>query len=98
MDAGKKFIQNIVVLTAIRCTVEDPDGCPGDFIQNCFTHCFRQGDDLRGYIENEVETAIKEHIQRDAHEHRVTTTRAGIQNLLNPEGEVNVLEQIIYDH
>lgn len=98
MDAGKKSIYNIDVPTAMRRTAEEWDGCPRDLIQNGFTHWFYQGDALGGDIGKEVATKKIEHMQRDAHEHGVTTRRADLQHFLSPEEEDSVLEQIHYDH
>lgn len=45
-----------------------------------------------------MDTATIKHLHRVPHEHGALNTRASMQNLLNPEEEDNVLEQINYDH
>lgn len=97
IDAGKKSIYNIDILTAMRWTVEEWGRCPGDVIHNCFNHCFRKAGELGRDIEKEVEVETMENMQRDAYEHGGTVTQAGLQNFLNPEEEDNVLEQVNYD-
>lgn len=96
IDMGRKSIYNVDVLTAMRWVSEEWDMCPSEVIENCFNHCLK----LTAQIEEEKREGsskmVIEDMERDATEHGVTFTRLGLENLLCPEEEDDVVEVVSF--
>lgn len=97
IDAGKKSIYNVDVLTAFRWTTEEWNFCPASVIHNCFTNCLHQKEGFGTDMEQRAGNEALESMSRDAQENSVTVTKAGLQNLLNLESENNILEEVNFE-
>ena len=97
IDAGRKSIYHVDILTAMRWTVEEWESCPATVIKNCFSHCFKQDCQAIEELEAELQAKTLQNMERDAKEHGIAYTKTGIQNLLNPGDEDNVVEDLNYD-
>lgn len=77
----------------MRWTKEEREACPSTVIKNCFQYCMKQevnnGEEGRGVDQR---TTV-ERMERNATEHDVKFIRVGIENLLNPFGEDDVIEE-----
>lgn len=92
LDVGKKPIYNVDILTAFRWTYEAWNSCPADSIRNCFNHRLKQTGSTNIDTEAGVNAEALQAMERDATEQGVTFTKAGIDNLLKPADEKEVVE------
>lgn len=93
IDMGRKSIYNVDILTAIRWTGEEWENCPPRVIRNCFLHCFKKQDICEKERGDDREDVLNR-MESDAEEHNVAYTRAGLENLLHPDGEDDIEENV----
>ena len=91
IDMGRKSIYNVDVLTAMRWVTEEWDTCPSDVIENCFNHCLKATAQIGEEEREGGSEMVIEDMERDATEHGVTFSRVGLENLLCPEEEDDVV-------
>lgn len=82
----------------MRWTVSEWNECPEETIKNCFLHCFKREPVSAVEVdESGGADEIRAEMERNATEHGVTFTRAGIDALLNPEEEDDVVESFSFE-
>lgn len=94
IDMGRKCIYNVDVLCALRWAEEEWKACPAQVIKNCFDHCLKQGVSLNEEERGNCGSSTAESMERDAKEHGAKFTRVGLENLLNPAEEDDVIEEL----
>ena len=94
IDMGKKSIYNVDILTAMRWTKEEWESCPSSVIKNCFLHCLKQGENFTAEERGDIHRETADNMMRDATEHGVGFSRIGLENLLNPPKEDEVMEEV----
>lgn len=94
IDMGKKSIYNVDILTAMRWTKEEWESCPSSVIKNCFLHCLKQGENFTAEERGDIYGETVDKMVRDATEHGVGFTRIGLEYLLNPPEEDEVMEEV----
>ena len=93
IEARRKSIYNVSILTAMRWVIEEWSACPDHVVKNCFLHYFKQSGLYVGVTPDDEEDTLNS-IARDATENNAAFTRAGLQNLLNHSDENNVTEEL----
>lgn len=73
---------------------EQWQNCPSDIIANSFTHCIKQRISNSDIIEKDVVNEMIHTMKRDAAEAGVQLTYAGLNDLIYPADEDNVVEEI----
>lgn len=94
IEAGHKPIYYVDMLKAIRWTYEEWNACPLEVIRNCFYHFFKQSGNTCQLQQGLCDEDFLSRLQRDAPENNVQYSRVGLENLLNPDGEDDVEDQI----
>lgn len=93
IDAGRKSIFNVGILTVMRWVTEEWLACTDQVIMNCLDHCFMQGGQVVESGE-EDENATLNSMSRDALKHEVWFKRASVKNLLYQCDENTVIEEV----
>lgn len=89
---------SVDILSAMRWTTTKWEECPSDTIMNSFLYCIKQGDEiiLDGAVTGAI-VEVREQMERNATESGVDFTKIGMDKLLNPGDEDNIIEDVTFE-
>lgn len=94
IDSNHRYLSNVVIFTAIYWTFEEWKACLVQDIENCFSYCFHKKA-LYGAQVARMQNDVIDNEERNERHHETQYARAGFENILIPEYEDGIIQELM---